>query len=145
MEQEWPCKTEMYDGKIIVYEQMQLLDLRCRNSFKSFCEGFKCISISSVFQRFQMVSKVSSVFQVLFKGSEWFSMDPSVSCIREVNMQQSILVAEVVLLLLSIIVLFFVVDEYQTCNESTVLPLRNTNMKPYMLQATSIPTNYKYW
>lgn len=61
-------------------------------------------------------------------------MDPSVSCIREVNMQQSILVAEVVLLLLSIIVLFFVVDEYQTCNESTVLPLRNTNM----LQTTSI-------
>lgn len=111
--------------------------------FQVYFKGFKW------FQRFQVYfkcfSKVSSVFQVYFKGSEWFSMDPSVSCIREVNMQQSILVAEVVLLLLSIIVLFFVVDEYQTCNESTVLPLRNTNMKPYMFQATSIPTNYKYW
>lgn len=103
--------------------------------------------VSSVFQ-FQVYFKGFKWFrrfQVYFKGSKWFSMDPSVSCIREVNMQQSILVAEVVLLLLSIIVLFFVVDEYQTCNESTVLPLRNTNMKPYMLQATSIPTNYKYW
>lgn len=84
-------------------------------------------------------------FQVFFKGVKCISKVPSVSSIREVNMQQSILVAEVVLLLLSIIVLFFVVDEYQTCNESTVLPLRNTNMKPYTLQATSIPTNYKYW